>query len=81
MTRRRPGPPETLDRVIPYRGRCGICGGADARHRITDAVASDVRVGMTPEEIANEYRPMYDLSPYDVLVLAAWGASREECAE
>jgi hypothetical protein len=45
-----------LDRWLPPRGPCLICGvpGADARHRIIDAIREQATVGADPEDIARE---------------------------
>ena len=49
----------TIDRAMPYRGRCGICGGPDARHREWDAWR-----GM--------FRRAYRSSPPAVRTIARW---------
>jgi hypothetical protein len=43
-----------IDRYFKPRGRCGVCGGPDARHRIIDAIAEQLAAGMYPEDIATE---------------------------
>lgn len=77
----------TLDDVYPP-GICGICGGPDKRHRLADAIASDVRTGMTVDEIISDYAPALRFTPDAVLTLAAWGAGgfdidedEEECGD
>jgi len=46
---------EMLRLVGPYRGKCGICGGPDARHRVADAIAEQVRAGDSPESVADDF--------------------------
>jgi hypothetical protein len=45
-----------LDRWLPPRGPCLICGvpGEDARHRVMDAIAEQAAAGETAEDIATE---------------------------
>lgn len=37
------------------RGPCGLCGGRDARHRITDALADRFLAGDTAADLAMDY--------------------------
>lgn len=48
---------ELIDRHIPRRGQCGICGvpGMDARHRILDSIAGQVAAGDPIEAVAEDY--------------------------
>lgn len=46
---------DTIDRLMPYRGKCGVCGGPDARHRVIDSIAERLAVGERPGEIAAEF--------------------------
>ena len=41
--------------------------------RIADAIARDIRAGLTPDEIIEDYAPALRFTPDAVLVLAAWG--------
>ena len=50
----RPGP--ALDRHFPRCGPCLMCGGADKRHRLWDAIADRRRGGETAKSIARDYR-------------------------
>ena len=45
-----------LDRWLPPRGPCLVCGvpGMDARHRIIDAIREQVTAGEAPEDVASE---------------------------
>lgn len=45
-----------LDRWLPPRGPCLICGvpGMDARHRVIDAIADHVTAGEGFDQIADE---------------------------
>ena len=45
---------DALDRWLPPRGQCLICGvpGMDARHRIIDAIVDAVEAGEAPEDVA-----------------------------
>jgi len=45
-----------IDRWFPPHGPCLICGipGADARHRVIDAIVEHTLAGETAEEIARE---------------------------
>ena len=44
-----------IDRHFPYRGPCAFCGGADARHRLFDAMRGNYAAGDPPERIAAFY--------------------------
>ena len=44
-----------IDREIPFRGRCALCGAPDARHRELDVIAELVRAGETIEFVARTY--------------------------
>lgn len=44
-----------LDRLFPFRGPCAMCGGVDARHRLWDNVAENVRAGDSVEFVASGY--------------------------
>ena len=44
-----------IDAAFPYRGKCGMCGCADARHRLFDAMRGNHRAGDDPERIATAY--------------------------
>ena len=44
-----------IDAAFPYRGRCMVCGCADARHRLFDAMRGNYRAGDTVERIAVMY--------------------------
>jgi len=61
---------ETLDRHLPSRGQCGICGipGLDARHRVIDAVEGQVKAGDDPAEVAAEL----DLGLFAVHAILDW---------
>ena len=65
-----------LDRYLPPRGQCLICGvpGMDARHRIMDAVIEQVAAGDTPEEVADEL----NLPVEAVLAVLAWAHENPE---
>jgi hypothetical protein len=45
-----------LDRWLPPRGPCLICGvpGMDARHRTIDAIVDYIGAGSTPGEVADD---------------------------
>jgi len=45
----------TLDLVGPFRGKCGICGGPDARHRLFDAIQEQQRAGDPSPLVADNY--------------------------
>jgi hypothetical protein len=45
-------PPQELEALFPYRGACLLCGGDDARHRITDEIESRLSAGDSVEDIA-----------------------------
>ncbi len=54
---------KTLDREIPRRGPCLICGRRlDARHRIVDAIRGMGSVGMTARMIHAEYGGGFSLA-------------------
>jgi hypothetical protein len=60
-----------LDYWFPSRGPCLVCGvpGADARHRVLDAIIEHASLGETAQEIAREL----DLPPEAVEVaIAEW---------
>ena len=61
---------EMLDRFVPPRGQCGICGvpGIDARHRIIDTVEEHAQAGELGDEIAAEL----GLQPETVIVILHW---------
>jgi hypothetical protein len=62
-----------LDEVYPPCGPCLICGRYDdKRHRLADAIASEVRAGCTMDELISEYDVM-EYTPEGILLLAAWG--------
>jgi hypothetical protein len=44
-----------LDLLYPFAGPCAICGGPDKRHRLADAIVSNVRGGDAPRLVANAY--------------------------
>jgi len=44
-----------LTLIGPYQGPCGICGGPDARHRVADSIAEQVRAGDSPERVADDF--------------------------
>lgn len=56
-----------LDLVGPYRGRCGICGGDDARHRMADTIVERVDAGEPAHEVADDY----GFTVWQVLLLCA----------
>jgi hypothetical protein len=62
---------ELVDLHWPRRGPCLICGvrGEDARHRVMDSVAENVRAGDHPEAVADTYG--VSLTAVAVAVLAA----------
>lgn len=41
--------------IGPHRGKCGLCGCPDARHRIADAMVSRYLAGDDLQLIANDY--------------------------
>lgn len=41
--------------VGPYRGRCGLCGDSDARHRILDAIVGRAAAGEDSAITALDY--------------------------
>jgi hypothetical protein len=45
----------TIDRYFKFRGRCGVCGGPDARHRVIDSIAERLAAGEYPDVIAQEF--------------------------
>jgi len=45
----------TIDAAFPYRGPCGMCGCADARHRLFDAMRGASRAGDHVLDIARAY--------------------------
>ena len=44
-----------LDIIGPFRGRCGICGHADARHRVLDAIRDRCAAGEAVKSLAHDY--------------------------
>lgn len=46
---------DPYDLVGPPAGPCALCGGADKRHRVFDAVADYLKAGGDPDQIADEY--------------------------
>lgn len=46
---------DALDLLGPYRGKCGLCGWVDARHRSADSIAGGLLAGDTAEEVAADY--------------------------
>ena len=63
---------EDLDRLLPPRGPCLICGvpGMDARHRTIDAITDAAGAGETAEDIAAEL----SLPPGTVQAVLRWNA-------
>ena len=47
--------PKWIDAEMPFRGPCEVCGGPDARHRVTDAIWEYVNAGEWIEDAAAEY--------------------------
>jgi hypothetical protein len=50
-----PGAMEWMDEFMPPRGECAMCGGPDARHRLTDAMIGRVKAGDHPHAVAEDY--------------------------
>lgn len=46
---------EALDVLGPYRGRCGCCGGPDARHQVADAITGRLLAGEDTATVADDY--------------------------
>lgn len=46
---------ELIDREMPHRGPCAICGSDDARHRVLDAIAEHVRAGDPVSVMAQDF--------------------------
>lgn len=44
-----------LERWFPPRGPCALCGHADARHRLFDAIADRSRAGEAADALAEDY--------------------------
>ena len=51
--------PKWLDKHLPPRGPCGICGGPDARHRIIDAIRARYSAGESILSIAADYNLLF----------------------
>lgn len=47
--------PSWVDDEMPFNGPCGICGGDDARHRVTDAIVERVNSGEWVEDVARDF--------------------------
>ena len=50
--------PETeaiLDEWFPARGKCGLCGQRDQRHRVCDMIRGRFRAGDTIQTLADDY--------------------------
>lgn len=47
--------PKWIDRELPFRGPCRLCGGPDARHRITDAIWEAWQAGDSLGSLAEDY--------------------------
>lgn len=41
--------------VGPYRGRCGLCGDSDARHRVLDSICGLVAAGDDTATVAADF--------------------------
>lgn len=44
-----------LDAIGPWRGRCGLCGHPDARHRLADAIRGQYAAGELVPVIAEYF--------------------------
>ena len=55
-----------IDALMPYRGACAICGGADARHREWDSWRDSFHGGASVGRIARWYD---QLKPLILLVV------------
>jgi hypothetical protein len=44
-----------FDLLYPFAGPCMVCGGPDKRHRLADAIVSNVRGGDAPRLVAEAY--------------------------
>lgn len=44
-----------INAAMPYRGRCGMCGGPDARHREWDSWRGQHRAGDPIERVARSF--------------------------
>ena len=49
--------PDPIDQWFPRLGPCQLCGvpGADARHRVIEAIADAVNAGDGEEDVAADY--------------------------
>jgi hypothetical protein len=53
--------PKWVDEFVPPRGRCGICGGPDARHRLLDNIRGQVKAGEPMEDVATDFEVPLEL--------------------
>lgn len=47
--------PKWLDKHLPPRGPCALCGGPDARHRVVDSIRDSVKAGDSIASVARDF--------------------------